>query len=66
LLFARLPAAVATAKFTRRVKDFDAIASAMADRKTKTLSWPWWARWALLAVAATSALTVAATLYDIL
>jgi hypothetical protein len=30
------------------------------------LSWPWWAPWALLAVAATSLLTVAATLYDIL
>jgi hypothetical protein len=32
----------------------------------KKLSWPWWAPWALLAVAATSVLTVAATLYDIL
>jgi hypothetical protein len=30
------------------------------------LSWPWWAPWALLAVAATSVLTIAATLYDIL
>ena len=30
------------------------------------LSWPWWAPWALLAVAATSVLTVVATLYDIL
>jgi hypothetical protein len=30
------------------------------------LSWPWWAPWALLAVAATSLLTIAATLYDIL
>jgi hypothetical protein len=30
------------------------------------LSWPWWASWALVAVAATSVLTVAATLYDIL
>jgi hypothetical protein len=30
------------------------------------LSWPWWASWTLLAVAATSVLTVAATLYDIL
>jgi hypothetical protein len=30
------------------------------------LSWPWWSPWALLAVALTSALTVAATLYDIL
>lgn len=30
------------------------------------LSWPWWAWWALLAVVATCALTVAATLYDIL
>jgi len=30
------------------------------------LSWPWWAPWALLAVIATSALTIAATLYDIL
>lgn len=30
------------------------------------LSWPWWAPWALLAVALTSVLTVATTLYDIL
>jgi hypothetical protein len=30
------------------------------------LSWPWWSPWALLAVALTSALTIAATLYDIL
>jgi len=30
------------------------------------LSWPWWAPWALLAVAATCVLTIAATLYDIL
>jgi len=35
------------------------------DESTK-LSWPWWSSWALLAVAATSVLTVAATLYDIL
>jgi uncharacterized membrane protein len=34
--------------------------------KTDKLSWPRWAWWALLAVAATSVLTVAATLYDIL
>jgi hypothetical protein len=34
--------------------------------KANRLSWPWWAPWALLAVAATSVLTVAATLYDIL
>jgi len=33
---------------------------------THKLSWPWWAPWALLAVAATSLLTVAATLHDIL
>ena len=32
----------------------------------KELSWPWWSPWALLAVAVTSALTIAATLYDIL
>ena len=31
--------------------------------ETHKLSWPWWA---LLAVAATSVLTIAATLYDIL
>jgi len=30
------------------------------------LSWPWWAPWALLGVAVTSLLTIAATLYDIL
>lgn len=35
-------------------------------KEAKRLSWPWWAPWALLAVAATSLLTVAATLYDIL
>jgi hypothetical protein len=34
--------------------------------ETNELSWPWWAPWALLAVAATSALTIGATLYDIL
>jgi hypothetical protein len=34
--------------------------------ETNALSWPWWAPWALLAVAATSLLTIAATLYDIL
>jgi hypothetical protein len=34
--------------------------------ETHKLSWPWWSTWALLAVAATSALTIAATLYDIL
>jgi hypothetical protein len=39
----------------------------MTDRnESQKLSWPWWAPWALLAVAATSVLTVAATLYDIL
>jgi len=34
--------------------------------ETHKLSWPWWAPWALLAVVATSVLTIAATLYDIL
>jgi hypothetical protein len=34
--------------------------------ETQRLSWPWWAKWALLGVVATSALTIAATLYDIL
>jgi hypothetical protein len=34
--------------------------------ETHRLSWPWWAPWTLLAVAATSLLTIAATLYDIL
>jgi hypothetical protein len=34
--------------------------------ETNELSWPWWAPWALLAVAATSLLTIGATLYDIL
>ena len=37
----------------------------MTDEARK-LPWPWWASWALLAVAATSVLTVGATLYDIL
>jgi len=32
----------------------------------RRLSWPWWSPWALLAVAATSVLTIAATLNDIL
>jgi hypothetical protein len=36
------------------------------DEKTHRLSWPWWAPWALLAVAATSLLTIAVTLNDIL
>ena len=34
--------------------------------ETHELSWPWWAPWALLAVAVTSVLTIGATLYDIL
>lgn len=39
----------------------------MAKREeTHKMGWPWWAPWALLAVAATSALTIAVTLYDIL
>jgi hypothetical protein len=38
---------------------------AKSDR-TSEVSWPWWASWALLAVAATSLLTIAVTLYDIL
>jgi hypothetical protein len=35
-------------------------------RDTNDLSWPWWAPWALLAVAVTSVLTIGATLFDIL
>jgi hypothetical protein len=39
----------------------------MAQRdETRRLSWPWWAPWALLAVAAPSLLTIAVTLNDIL
>jgi hypothetical protein len=34
--------------------------------KTQKLSWPWWSLWVLAAVAATSLLTIGATLYDIL
>jgi hypothetical protein len=34
--------------------------------ETNELSWPWWAPWALFAVAVTSLLTIGATLYDIL
>lgn len=34
--------------------------------ETNALSWPWWAPRALLAVALTSLLTIAVTLYDIL
>lgn len=42
------------------------IVGTMSQReKTNELSWPWWAPWALLAVAITSLLTIAATLYDI-
>jgi hypothetical protein len=36
------------------------------EERTHRLSWPWWAPWALLAVAATSLLTIAVTLNDIL
>jgi hypothetical protein len=35
---------------------------AKADEKRR-LAWPWWATWALIAVVATSALTVAVTVY---
>lgn len=46
---------------------FDRASGVMAKwDETNELSWPWWAPWALLAVALTSALTVGATLYDIL
>jgi hypothetical protein len=39
----------------------------MAERdQTNRLSWPWWAPWALIAVAATSLLTIAVSLNDIL
>ena len=42
-------------------------AGTMSEQSKETrLSWPWWSPWALLAVVATSILTVAATLYDIL
>jgi hypothetical protein len=34
--------------------------------ESERLSWPWWAPWALLAVAATAVLTIGVTLYDIL
>jgi hypothetical protein len=34
--------------------------------EARRLSWPWWAPWALLAVAITCVLTIASTLYDIL
>jgi hypothetical protein len=34
--------------------------------EAQKLSWPWWAPWALLGIAATSLLTIAVTLYDIL
>jgi len=43
-----------------------ALIAAMAEQdETNKLSWPWWAPWALLAVALSSLLTIAATLYDI-
>jgi hypothetical protein len=47
----------------RRGSDFEAM---MKSDEAQELSWPWWAPWALLAVALTSLLTIAATLYDIL
>jgi hypothetical protein len=34
--------------------------------ETNRLSWPWWASWALLAIAIASIATIGATLYDIL
>jgi hypothetical protein len=34
-------------------------------RKAETDIWPWWTKWALLAVLLTSLLTIAATLNDI-
>ena len=43
------------------------IDSVMAKRdETNELSWPWWAPWTLLAVAATSVLTIVVTVNDIL
>lgn len=54
----------------RRKLDPEALVSErilMADQdQANKLSWPWWAPWALLAVALTSVLTIGATLYDIL
>ena len=58
----------ARAFFTRRNPPAGAVilrAMTKSD-ETHALSWPWWAAWALLAVAVTSLLTVGATLYDIL
>jgi hypothetical protein len=50
-----------------RTKCWSIHRGAMANKnEVKELSWPWWAPWALLAVAATSLLTIGATLYDIL
>jgi hypothetical protein len=46
-----------------RGSDFEAM---MKSDESHALSWPWWAPWALLAVAVTSLLTLGATLYDIL
>jgi hypothetical protein len=34
--------------------------------EAKSLSWPWWAPWALLGVIVSLIATIAATLYDIL
>jgi hypothetical protein len=34
--------------------------------EAKSLSWPWWAPWALLGVVVSLIATIAATLYDIL
>jgi hypothetical protein len=39
---------------------------AKSTSEARALQWPAWSIWALVAVAVTSALTIAATLYDIL
>jgi hypothetical protein len=58
--------ACSEAGFSLEPRALSSIVGTMSQReKTNELSWPWWAPWALLAVAITSLLTIAATLYDI-
>jgi hypothetical protein len=59
---------VSSRDFTRRNQSRAAVILDVMAKSDETheLSWPWWAPWALLAVALTSLLTVGATLYDIL
>jgi hypothetical protein len=67
LVFLRLPDCFETGiHSTEQGGCAKAFAGMAKSADPQRLSWPWWAPWALLGVAATSVLTIAATLYDIL